>query len=162
MQPDNAITVNMKREKMQAHLCKEEKVKCITALVCHRNQVATDPSVLPKKKCTSSISRRPCTKLRVTPPPSPCVQVLTLAFMGRGPFLSLKVVCQPTFSREEDTTLDPTFAVGRASPVGFRMTILPDTRGGEVFGGALTKPLGGWSVMRYLLRDRLGGSRGGV
>lgn len=153
MRPGNTIMINMKRGKMQVHLCKEEKVKCITAIVCHCNRTARDPSVLPEKKCTSSGSRRPCTKLWAICPPSLCAQVLTLTIIGRGSFPSLKMVCQPTFGREEDATLDPTCAVVQASPTGSRMTIPSNTQGGGVFGGASPEPLGGWSVMRCLFRE---------
>ena len=138
----------MKREKMQVHLCKEEKVKCITTIVCHCNRAARDLSMLPKKKCTSSGSKRLCAKFWEICPSLPCAQVLTLTVTGRGSFSSLKMVCQPTSGRKEDSTLDPTCAVGRASLVGSRMTIPLDARGGGVFGGASPEPLGVWSIVR--------------
>ena len=87
---------------------------------------------------------------------------MTLAVMGRCSFPSLKVFYQPTFGWEKDTTLDPTYAVGWASPAGSRMTISLDAWGGVVFEGMPPKPLGGWSVMRCLLWERPGGGGGGV
>ena len=72
------------------------------------------------------------------------------------------MVYQPISGWEEDATLDLTCAVGQASPAGSYMTIPFDTRGGGVFGGASPKPLGGWSVVRYLLREWAIGGGGGV
>ena len=146
---------------MQVHLCKEEKVKCITAIVCDCNWAAMDPSVPPEKKCTSSSSKRPYAKLRAIRPPSPYAQVLTLAVMGRGSFPSLKMVCQPTSSREEDATLDPTCAVGWVSPTSSWMTIPLDAQGGGVFRGASPEPLGCWSVVPYLFQERAREEGGG-
>ena len=82
--------------------------------------------------------------------------------MGRGSFPSLKMVCQPTSGRKEDSTLDPTCAVGRASLVGSRMTIPLDARGGGVFGGASPEPLGVWSIVRCLFWERTEGGGEGV
>lgn len=154
--------MNMKRGKVQVHLYKEEKVKGITVIVCHYNRAARDPLVPLEKKCTSSGCRRPCAKLRAIHPPSSYAQVLTLAVTGRGSFPSLKTVCQPTSGWEEEATLDPTYAVDRASPTGFRMTIPPNAWRGEVFRGASPEPLGSWLVVRCLFREWVGGGGRGV
>ena len=69
---------------------------------------------------------------------------------------------QPTFGWEKDTTLDPTYVVGWVSPVGSRMTIPPDAWGDVVIEGTPPKPLGGWLIMRCLLRERPGGGGEGV
>ena len=114
----------------------------------------------PEKKCMSLDRSRPCARLHATHPPSPCAQVLTLAVIGRGSLSSLKVVCQPTSGCEEDSTLDPTRVVGRASLVGSRIVIPSDARGGEVLEGASSVTLGSCSVVRCLFRP--GGGGGGV
>ena len=126
-------------------------------MVCHCSMLANDPSVQPEKKCTSLGKRRPYAKLRAIHPPSLCAQVLTLAATRRGSFPSLKVVCQPTSGRKEDAIIDLTWAVSRASLVGSRIVIPPNTRGRGILEGASPETLGGCSVVRCLFREWLGG-----
>ena len=131
-------------------------------MVCYCSWLANDPSVPPKKKCTSSGKRRPCAKLWAIRPPSPCAQVLMLAVTRKGSFSSLKVICQPIYGQEKDVMLDSTWAVGPVSLVGSQILIPPDTRGGEVLKRASPETLGGCSVMHCLFRERLRGGGGEV
>ena len=134
-------------------------IKCITAIVCHCNRVAKDSSVLLKKKCMSLGSWRLCPRLRSTRPPSSWAQLLKLVVIGRGSFLSLKNVCNPTATREEeDATLDPTRTVGRAPLVGSWITMPPDA-GVGVLREVSPDSLGGWLAVRCLFRVRV--ARGG-
>ena len=148
----------MKRKNISIFV-QQKTIKCITAIVCHCNRVAKDSLALLKKKCMSLGSWRPCPKLRATWPPSPWAQLLKLVVIGRGSFLILKNVCNPTARREEeDATLDPTRTVGRAPPVGSWITMPPDA-GVGVLREVSPDSLGGWLAVRCLFRVRV--ARGG-
>lgn len=131
-------------------------------MVCHCSRLANDPSVPLEKKCTSSGSRRSYVKLCAIRPPSPCTQVLTLTVTGKGSLPSLKVVCQPTSSGEEDATLKPTWAVGWMLPVGSRIVIPPRAREGGFLEGGSPRTLGGCSKVHCLFWAQATGGGGGM
>lgn len=58
---------------------------------------------------------------------------------------------------EEDTTSDPTCAVGYVLPAGSQMTTASGVEAGGILGEVSLGLLGGWSVVRGLFRAQLAG-----
>ena len=133
--------INMKKGKMQVHLCKEGKVKCITAIVCHYNWQ------LGIHQCYS----RRNAHLQEIEGPAPnsgrSACPLTLCPSPDTSHHGKRFILKPK------SGLPTHFRPGRGRHVKPNYCSWPGitSKRGRVFEGASPEPLSGWSVVHCLL-----------